>query len=343
MVSETLDKLLENYDPRVRPNYQVAPLTVNISLYVLDIQKISSSDNEFTMTLFFRQFWKDERLVYESSAPEENIVAESGYSEKIWVPDTFFVNERKAIFHQIPSPNEFIRIMPDGNVLRSVRISVTLSCNMHLPNFPFDTQTCAMEMESYGAQMKDVKYEWQALDISGHVYSEEFHILGFKNVTQDAILSTGSYSRLVMKIFFERKSGYYVTVFMVPVFMLTIVAFLSMWVDRENLIARLGLILMGLFGVMTSSTIVQLFHHSADTKIIDVYFGISVTMIFFVALESVVVTKKGGKTQTGGYIESIARVTMVSGLLLFQVVICIYAITLKMGNPDDEMVPFVPK
>lgn len=60
-------------------------------------------------------------------------------------------------------------------------------------------------------------------------------------------------------------------------------------------------------------------------------------------LESVVVTKKGGKTQTGGYIESIARVTMVSGLLLFQVVICIYAITLKMGNPDDEMVPFVPK
>lgn len=73
------------------------------------------------MTLFFRQFWKDERLVYESSAPEENIVAESGYSEKIWVPDTFFVNERKAIFHQIPSPNEFIRIMPDGNVLRSVR------------------------------------------------------------------------------------------------------------------------------------------------------------------------------------------------------------------------------
>lgn len=64
MVSETLDKLLENYDPRVRPNYQgntsffighwmpktsfffiVAPLTVNISLYVLDIQKISSSDN----------------------------------------------------------------------------------------------------------------------------------------------------------------------------------------------------------------------------------------------------------------------------------------------------------
>lgn len=42
--------------------------------------------------------------------------------------------------------------------------------------------------------MKDVKYEWQALDISGHVYSEEFHILGFKNVTQDAILSTGNNS-----------------------------------------------------------------------------------------------------------------------------------------------------
>ncbi|XP_059079210.1 gamma-aminobutyric acid receptor subunit beta-like [Tigriopus californicus] len=343
-VSETLDRLLADYDPRVRPNYQVEPLTVNVSLYVLDMPKISSRDKEYTLMMFFRQFWKDERLAYADGSLQENIVASSGYSEKIWVPDTFFVNERKATFHHIPSPNEFIRIEPDGRILRSVRISVTLTCNMDMSGFPFDSQTCSMEMESYGAQMKDIKYDWQALDISSHIHSEDFAIIGFKNVTEEAHLSTGSYSRLVMKIFFERKSGYYVTVFMIPVAMLTILAMMSMWMDRDNIIARLGLILVGIMGVMCSSTIVQVLHPASETKAIDVYFGISVTMIFFVALEAVIVTKKGGKTQSGSYIESIARLAMITAFVLFQVVIFIYAMVLKMGYPDgsEDMVLFVP-
>ncbi|TRY73170.1 hypothetical protein TCAL_11054 [Tigriopus californicus] len=322
-VSETLDRLLADYDPRVRPNYQVEPLTVNVSLYVLDMPKISSRDKEYTLMMFFRQFWKDERLAYADGSLQENIVASSGYSEKIWVPDTFFVNERKATFHHIPSPNEFIRIEPDGRILRSVRISVTLTCNMDMSGFPFDSQTCSMEMESYGAQMKDIKYDWQALDISSHIHSEDFAIIGFKNVTEEAHLST---------------------VFMIPVAMLTILAMMSMWMDRDNIIARLGLILVGIMGVMCSSTIVQVLHPASETKAIDVYFGISVTMIFFVALEAVIVTKKGGKTQSGSYIESIARLAMITAFVLFQVVIFIYAMVLKMGYPDgsEDMVLFVP-
>ena len=43
--------------------------------------------------MYLNQYWKDERL---SFSPEENkILTLSGdFAEKIWVPDTFFANDK---------------------------------------------------------------------------------------------------------------------------------------------------------------------------------------------------------------------------------------------------------
>jgi hypothetical protein len=40
----------------------------------------------------------------------------------IWVPDTFFVNEKMAHLHQQTVPNQFVRIMHTGEVLLSRRL-----------------------------------------------------------------------------------------------------------------------------------------------------------------------------------------------------------------------------
>jgi len=42
-------------------------------------------------------------------------------AEKIWVPDTFFANEKSAYFHEATTPNTFLRINATGEVLRSIR------------------------------------------------------------------------------------------------------------------------------------------------------------------------------------------------------------------------------
>ena len=48
---------------------------------------------DYTITMYLNQYWKDERL---SFSPEENkILTLSGdFAEKIWVPDTFFANDK---------------------------------------------------------------------------------------------------------------------------------------------------------------------------------------------------------------------------------------------------------
>ena len=64
------------------------------------------------------------------------------------MPDTFFRNEKTGHFHNILVNNVYIRIFPNGDVLYSIRISLTLSCPMHLKLYPMDRQTCALKIAS---------------------------------------------------------------------------------------------------------------------------------------------------------------------------------------------------
>ena len=48
--------------------------------------------------------------------------------DKVWMPDTFFQNEKTGHFHNIIVPNVYVRIYPNGKVLYSIR-SVVMSVN----------------------------------------------------------------------------------------------------------------------------------------------------------------------------------------------------------------------
>ena len=42
-------------------------------------------------------------------------------SRKVWMPDTFFRNEKHGQFHRIIQPNLYIRVFPEGDILYSIR------------------------------------------------------------------------------------------------------------------------------------------------------------------------------------------------------------------------------
>ena len=42
--------------------------------------------------------------------------------DKVWMPDTFFQNEKTGHFHNIIVPNVYVRIYPNGKVLYSIRL-----------------------------------------------------------------------------------------------------------------------------------------------------------------------------------------------------------------------------
>ena len=69
-------------------------------------------------------------------------------ASKVWMPDTFFRNEKVGRFHKILAPNMYIRVFPNGDVLYSIRTSLLCSCSMHLARFPLDEQTCHLNLAS---------------------------------------------------------------------------------------------------------------------------------------------------------------------------------------------------
>ena len=66
---------------------------------------------DFTFDMYFRQFWSDSRLAFNgSNFGIDKLVVGAEYIRLIWVPDTFFVNEKVATFHKATTENQFLRI-----------------------------------------------------------------------------------------------------------------------------------------------------------------------------------------------------------------------------------------
>ena len=58
--------------------------------------------------------------------------------------------------HGIMTKNIFFEIHPNGYILLSERLSLTLKCPMSLKYFPFDLQICPIRIESYAFRAHQV-------------------------------------------------------------------------------------------------------------------------------------------------------------------------------------------
>src|SRR5437016_1617668 len=76
---------------------------------------------DFTSDFYFRQMWKDTRLAFQARPGIHELYVGAEVADRIWVPDTFFANEKSAYFHEATTPNTFLRIGHSGDVFRSVR------------------------------------------------------------------------------------------------------------------------------------------------------------------------------------------------------------------------------
>ena len=213
-ISYILNSFQIGYDRRVRPNYGGIPVTVGVSLYILSIGDLSEKFMDFTFDMYFRQFWSDPRLSFDRHEfGIEKLVVGAEYIKLIWVPDTFFVNEKVALFHDATTENQFLRITSEGDVLRSIRLTVKATCPMNLANFPLDSQMCTVEIESFGYTMSDLKYAWQdgetSVKMSPDVQLPQFLVLGHRQRLVEVSLSSGNYSRLLADVIFTRSMGYY--------------------------------------------------------------------------------------------------------------------------------------
>ncbi|XP_012280463.1 glutamate-gated chloride channel isoform X1 [Orussus abietinus] len=290
---QVLDQILGEgrYDARIRPsgeNGTDGPALVHVNIFVRSISKIDDVTMEYSVQLTFREQWLDERLRFDDSKGRLKYLTLTE-SNRVWMPDLFFSNEKEGHFHNIIMPNMYIRIFPNGSVLYSIRISLTLSCPMNLKLYPLDRQICSLRMASYGWTTDDLVFLWKEGDpvqVVKNLHLPRFTLEKFFTDYCNSKTNTGEYSCLKVDLFFKREFSYYLIQIYIPCCMLVIVSWVSFWLDQSAVPARVSL---GVTTLLTMATQTSGINASLPpvsyTKAIDVWTGVCLTFVFGALLE----------------------------------------------------------
>ncbi|CAG5133409.1 unnamed protein product, partial [Candidula unifasciata] len=148
---EVLEILITNstYNPRISPDYELDhATTVYVQIYVLSIDTVNEQSMDYSMNIYLRQRWVDPRLSFSNYSKANMMELDAKIMSQVWVPDTFFRNEKKGEFHIVTVPNRLMHLYRDGTIYYSMRLSMLLSCHMRLQKYPLDIQSCPIKLAS---------------------------------------------------------------------------------------------------------------------------------------------------------------------------------------------------
>ncbi|BES99342.1 chloride channel [Nesidiocoris tenuis] len=285
-VTQTISRLLDGYDIRLRPNFGGDPLYVGMDLTIASFDSISEVNMDYTITMYLNQYWKDERLTF--SHDDEVLTLSGDFADKIWVPDTFFANDKNSFLHDVTERNKLVRLNGDGSITYGMRFTTTLACMMDLHYYPLDSQNCTVEIESYGYTVSDVVMYWKDTPVRGVEEAElpQFTIIGWETNDRKEKLATGVYQRLSLSFKLQRNIGYFVFQTYLPSILIVMLSWVSFWINHEATSARVAL---GITTVLTMTTISTGVRSSLPrisyVKAIDIYLVMCFVFVFAALLE----------------------------------------------------------
>ncbi|XP_059140166.1 gamma-aminobutyric acid receptor subunit alpha-6-like [Physella acuta] len=246
-VTSLLDTLMLAYDKRLRPGFGGAPVVVKADIEIRSMGPISEKDMVYSLDCYFRQVWTDARLSFNATVERvTNVSLNVKMLERIWHPDTIFINGGPSYVHTITTPNKFFRLSHDGTILYSQRLTIKASCPMHLEKFPMDTQQCPLHIASFGYPVEDVIYEWHygnelAAVASNDMRLSQFDLRGMPacNVTRE--FKGTRHSILTVYFDFRRHTGYFLIQVYLPCCLLVVLSWVSFWINREATSDRISL------------------------------------------------------------------------------------------------------
>ncbi|ETE66711.1 Gamma-aminobutyric acid receptor subunit beta-3, partial [Ophiophagus hannah] len=121
--------------------------------------------------MYFQQYWRDKRLAY--AGIPLNLTLDNRVADQLWVPDTYFLNDKKSFVHGVTVKNRMIRLHPDGTVLYGLRT------------------------QQDGYTTDDIDFYWRGGDnaVTGveRIELPQFSIVEYKLVSKNVVFATGMY------------------------------------------------------------------------------------------------------------------------------------------------------
>nr|XP_006811837.1 PREDICTED: glycine receptor subunit alpha-3-like [Saccoglossus kowalevskii] len=295
--SEFLDNLFRNYDLRIRPNFNGPPVEVITDMFVSSMDSVQETTMSYTMDIFMRQQWNDPRLSF--TEYNHSVSVHTQLLNRMWFPDLFFPNEKRAYQHDVTTDNKLLRLFPNGDILYSVRLLLTLTCMMSLQKFPMDRQQCAVQCESYGFTTKDLLFKWrdvEPIQRDSNLQLPQFDIVGTRTLLCTKQYNTGNYTCVEGRFIMTRQMGYYMIQTYIPSMLIVILSWVSFWISAESSPARVAL---GITTVLTmttqSSGANETLPKVSYVKAIDIWMAVCLLFVFAALVEFAAANYKSRK------------------------------------------------
>lgn len=146
--------LLTGYDKDIRPPMNQSVVIVNSTFNLVSIRDFNEVTGKFSVTGVYIGIWYDDRLTW-NPVDYNGIQSAIIPHVKVWTPSIFLANvfeSLKKLGHDFVT----VRVFPNGLVMWAPPDLLTTTCSVDVTNFPFDKQTCKLELVSFGAFPSEV-------------------------------------------------------------------------------------------------------------------------------------------------------------------------------------------
>ncbi|VDM53722.1 unnamed protein product [Angiostrongylus costaricensis] len=234
-----LTELLSKYDRNLVP--KMKGVDVDVELLIQSVSEISEIQSASTMHILFSQIWHDPGLSYEQEEGAQcltNLSLSHRMVDNIWLPNVCIVNSKGSVIHKSPTPNIFLAIFPNGTVFSN-------QLAFFPTFFPMDRVMCTTIFESYSFNVGKVRLHWkrqgQPVEFIDEVKLPDFHMTTFIHEKATFQYPAGVWDQLNIKLFFRRSYGFYLLQIYLPTYCMVLISWISFWLDRRSLPARVTL------------------------------------------------------------------------------------------------------
>jgi Neurotransmitter-gated ion-channel ligand binding domain/Neurotransmitter-gated ion-channel transmembrane region len=229
--------------PPTASNYHAPPgdqpVEVRVGLYLLNLVALDEVHQTFTCTGYLTEKWKDPRL---SFSPREDEPQKHYYhTDDVWFPPLQFDNSAEIR----KETSYLLDVTPDGAAEYVVKFAVTLSVNMALRAFPFDSQDLAVYVHPFAG---DVDRIMLAIDPDSTGVSPAPYTplplwstgrMSYRIMNESSSAGYKVRTHAIFAMHVKRDSEYYIYKIFLPLVLMVAISWGALWIPPADLNSQL--------------------------------------------------------------------------------------------------------
>jgi hypothetical protein len=219
-----------------RPNPERGPTSVELSIFLLDLDGIDSANQSFQANVYFEATWKDPRL---ADASRGGSVTRP--LDEIWHPRLQILNQQRIW----SSMSDVAEIAPDGTVIQRARVWGDFSQPLDLREFPFDSQRIEIPVVAAGYTSDEVTLSPGRQSGIGETFSiADWTITDWQMTTEVAVPGAEGAQEdaaVAMVLEAERLRGYYWVKVIAPLILIVAMSWAVNWIDPKDVGTKISI------------------------------------------------------------------------------------------------------